>query len=190
MITLHNENTAKSLVNKEIHSMKAVQVETAFIKHESFPLKIEKLNFDKLKWKLTKSVEASWTEELCNLAEVEYKKFLSLKLIYPKISFVPNKLVDKFWHEHILDTASYMKDCQSVFGFFLHHYPYFGIYGAEDQNNLQDAFEQSVKFYEKHFGKYPKHQLLTGDFKTAMRCQDHACHVASECACRVEGTCK
>jgi hypothetical protein len=190
MTNLHIESTAKSLANKVIHSMKAAQVKTKFMKHEPFPLQIEELNFDKLKWKLTKSVEASWTEELCNLAEVEYKKFLSLKLIYPKISFVPNKLVDKFWHEHILDTASYMKDCQSVFGFFLHHYPYFGIYGAEDQNNLQDAFEQSIKFYEKHFGKYPKHQLLTGDLKTAMRCQDHACHVASECACRVEGTCK
>ena len=74
-----------------------------------------------------------------------------------------------------------MKDCQSVFGFFLHHFPYFGIYGIEDQNNLQDSFEQSVELYEKHFGKYPENHLLTGDLKTATRCQDHASHVAIVC---------
>ncbi|MDT0628050.1 hypothetical protein [Alteromonas sp. W364] len=190
MNTSQNENMPNSSANKDIHPLKTIKDAIEFDKYEPFPLQIKQLNFDKLKWKLTKSIEASWSEELCNLAEIEYKKFLSLKLIYPKISFVPNKLVDKFWHEHILDTASYMNDCQSVFGFFLHHYPYFGIYGEEDQSNLQDAFEQSVKIYEKHFGKYPEHQLLTGDLKTAMRCQDHACHVASECACRVEGACK
>jgi len=93
---------------------------------------VNTINFEKLKWKLTKSTEATWNEAMCDFAEVEYKKFITLKLLYPKVSFVPSKLVDNFWHEHILDTKSYAEDCDTLFGTFIHHYPYFGIYGRND----------------------------------------------------------
>ena len=89
---------------------------------------VNTINFEKLKWKLTKSTEATWNESMCDFAEVEYKKFLTLKMLYPKVSFVPSKLVDKFWHEHILDTKSYAEDCDTLFGTFIHHYPYFCVF--------------------------------------------------------------
>ncbi|WP_334059487.1 glycine-rich domain-containing protein [Alteromonas sp. S005] len=152
---------------------------------------INSLNLDKLKWKLSKSSEATWTEELIDFAEEEYKKFLFLKLIYPKVALVPNKLVDKFWHEHILDTVAYQKDCEAIFGYFIHHYPYFGIYGDDDQRSLQTAFDETVALYEKHFGKYPTDVLYGANSNKAARCgDDHACHAPSSCACRVPGACK
>tara|TARA_R110001592_G_scaffold269430_1_gene535770 strand:- start:35 stop:583 length:549 start_codon:yes stop_codon:yes gene_type:complete len=153
-------------------------------------LLVNAINFEKLKWKLTKSVEASWTEEMCDFAELEYKKFLTLKILYPKVSFVPSKLVDKFWHEHILDTKSYAEDCSTLFGFFIHHYPYFGIYGDEDQQALQTAFEKTINLYETHFGSYPTDKLFGQQSSEAARCGDHACHVPSSCRCRVPGACK
>ena len=113
------------------------------------------LHFDKLNWKLTKSSESTWSDDLCDFAECEYRKLLSLKKWYPKLSFVPSKLVDKYWHEHILDTKSYLDDCNAVFGYFVHHYPYFGIYGDDDQSKLQVAYDQTVLL----FGFHVKHVL-------------------------------
>ncbi|MDO6650961.1 hypothetical protein Q4530_01085 [Colwellia sp. 1_MG-2023] len=151
---------------------------------------VKSINFDKLKWKLTKSAEATWTDKLCDLAELEYQKFLSLKLLYPKVSLVPSKLVDKFWHEHILDTKSYEDDCNKVFGYFVHHYPYFGIYGKDDQNALQVSFDKTIELYEMHFGKYPTKALFGSEAQQASRCGGHACHVPSTCACRTPSACK
>ncbi|MBB1419681.1 hypothetical protein H5187_20775 [Pseudoalteromonas sp. SG44-1] len=148
------------------------------------------LNFEKLKWKLTQSAEATWNTELCDFAELEYRKFLSLKKWYPKLSLVPSKLVDKFWHEHILDTRSYMDDCECLFGFYLHHYPYFGIYGDKDQSKLQSSFDETVTVYEEHFGAFPTAELYSKKSAQMARCEEHACHVPTSCACRVPGACK
>src|SRR4051812_31397808 len=112
--------------------------------HES----IEKLDFVRIKQKLMVSDEGEkWTFELCELAEREYKRFLTLIKINPKLEIVPTKLMDKFWHQHILDTVAYRRDCLEVFGYFLHHFPYFGIYGKEDQENLAKTFEKTKSLY-------------------------------------------
>ena len=151
---------------------------------------VKSLNFDKLKWKLSKSSEASWNADLCDFAESEYRKFLTLKKLHPKVSLVPSKLVDKFWHEHILDTLSYEKDCSKVFNRFIHHYPYFGINGDEDQKMLQTSFDETIKLYEMQFGDFPTSILFGEETAIAARCEDHACHVPSTCACRSPGACK
>lgn len=177
METLSIENTGRDIALQ--HSKALLQLERT----------VANLNFEKLKWKLTKSSESTWSDELCSLAELEYRKFLSLKKWYPKQPLVPSKLIDKFWHEHILDTKSYMSDCDTVFGYYIHHYPYFGIFGDDDQQNLQNTFNETVKLYEKHFGKFPTEQLY--EDQRGARCgDDHACHAPSSCACRVPGACK
>lgn len=145
---------------------------------------IEKLDFARIKHKLMVSEDGEkWTFEQCELAEREYKRFLTLIKLYPKTNFVPTKLMDRFWHQHILDTVAYQKDCLNVFGFFLHHFPYFGIYGKEDQKNLSISFEKTQLFYRICFGE----EMIN---PVESRCEDHACHVESECACRVSGACK
>jgi len=152
-------------------------------KHGLHP-SVESLDFERLKWKLCESGEAKMTKEECELAEQEYKRYLTLKKLYPGVELAPNKLLDEFWHAHILDTVSYHADCDAVFGYFLHHFPYFGIYGEDDYQNLVSAFDKTVELYEIHFGKYPE------KLNNAARCQDHPCHVPSTCACRAPGTCK
>ena len=132
------------LTQSEQHSVDYAGAIKNYIDEQIHPL-VKLLNFDKLKWKLSKSAEASWSESLCDYAEAEYIKFLTLKKLYPKVALVPSKLVDKFWHEHILDTKAYAEDCNKVFGRFVHHFPYFGIYGEDDQQSLQTSFDETIK---------------------------------------------
>ena len=172
----------------EVEQLLNFQISDNFL--EQLNSNVSALNFEKLKWKLTQSVEATWNSELCDFAELEYRKFLSLKKWYPKLSLVPSKLVDKFWHEHILDTQSYSNDCDALFGFYLHHYPYFGIYGDKDQSKLQNSFDETVAVYEKHFGPFPTAELYSNESAQMARCEDHACHAPTSCACRVPGACK
>jgi hypothetical protein len=159
-------------------------MQTTILKYTGIHPEIEKLDFSRIKHKLMVNDEdEKWNFEQCELAEREYKRYLTLIKLHPKTNFVPTKLMDKFWHQHILDTVAYHKDCNEVFGFFLHHFPYFGIYGKEDAANLSKEFEKTQVFYLKCFGEEMKKP-------EASRCEDHACHVESECACRVAGACK
>jgi hypothetical protein len=114
---------------------------------------IEALDLTMIKLKLQDKEEGQgWSKKQCDEAEKEYKCFLALKRKYPEKDIVPNGDIDKFWHQHILDTAKYAVDCQELFGYFLHHYPYFGMNGKQDAENLSDAFEETKLLYKKHFG--------------------------------------
>jgi len=68
---------------------------------------------------------------------------------------VPSKIVDTFWHYHILDTQAYAEDCDRVFGSFLHHYPYFGMRGEADARALTDAYDETLVLYESRYGAPP-----------------------------------
>ncbi len=110
------------------------------------------LDLKMIKLKLRDKEEGEgWTKGMCDETEVEYKRFLVLKRLYPEKDIVPNGPVDKFWHQHILDTAKYAEDCELLFGYFLHHYPYFGMNGKKDAQNLTDAFEETKELYKRHF---------------------------------------
>ncbi|WOD11669.1 hypothetical protein RPW65_01970 [Pseudomonas sp. NyZ704] len=149
-------------------------------------MNVSRLCFKRLKHKYTESLEAEMSGVEWDTAELEYRRFLTLKYLYPSVALVPSKQVDAIWHAHILDTRAYREDCQQVFGHFIDHYPYFGIYGQDDYQELKSTFAQTVALYEKHFGAYPG----GGSETQAMRCKDHSCHVPTSCACRVEGACK
>jgi hypothetical protein len=150
-------------------------------------MNVNRLDFKRLKHKYTESSEAEMAAAEWDMAELEYRRFLTLKRFYPSVALVPSKTVDAIWHAHILDTRAYREDCQQVFGRFIDHYPYFGIYGQDDYQELKSAFAQTVALYEKNFGAYPG----GGIEAQAMRCgDDHACHAPTSCACRVEGACK
>jgi len=60
--------------------------------------------------------------------------------------------VDEIWHHHILDTRQYVKDCDCIFGYYFHHYPYFGTRSNTDKANLDLAFEMTQTLHEIEFG--------------------------------------
>ena len=86
-------------------------------------------------------------------AVMKYRRFLKLIVMYPEQVIVPSKEIDEVWHTHILDTLKYPGDCERVFGFFLHHFPYLGTRGEEDKKGWLESFETTCDLYEKHFGE-------------------------------------
>jgi len=115
---------------------------------------INALDLDPIKLKLMDPEEGhGWSREYVDRVELAYRRYLTLLVKFPEETIAPSKDVDKFWHGHILDTMKYAEDCESVFGYFLHHFPYFGMRGEEDAVNLRDASERMHSIYEREFGE-------------------------------------
>jgi hypothetical protein len=111
------------------------------------------LNLDPIKEKLM-HVESGegWSAAKANAVEKEYRRFLCLMKMYPNEMIAPLVDVDTFWHYHILDTMKYAKDCEQAFGYFVHHYPYIGMRGKEDEQVRLDSGELMRTLYEATFG--------------------------------------
>jgi hypothetical protein len=93
-----------------------------------------------------------WTQERVDAVEREYRRFLYLMKKYPDELTAPSMEVDRFWHQHILDTMKYARDCESAFGYFLHHYPYLGLgLAGDDAAAHQSAGERMCELYEEAF---------------------------------------
>jgi hypothetical protein len=97
-----------------------------------------------------------WSQDKADAVEKEYRRFLCLMKMYPDEDTAPLVDVDTFWHYHILDTMKYAVDCQAVFGYFLHHYPYVGMRGDDDEQFRLDSGDRMRELYEATFGEaYP-----------------------------------
>jgi hypothetical protein len=118
---------------------------------------VMQLDLDPIKTKLM-HVESGegWSLEKANAVEKEYRRFLCLMKMYPDESIAPLVDVDTFWHYHILDTMKYAVDCEQAFGYFVHHYPYVGLRGGDDEQFRIDSGERMQNLYEATFGEaYP-----------------------------------
>lgn len=141
---------------------------------------IQNLNFEMQKMKMKESAEGEgYSQEKVILAEKEYKRFLTLLELYPEKPIVPNKLMDTFWHYHILDTKKYLEDCEKVFGGFLHHFPYFGLRGEEDAIDLENAFQETLRLYQLVFNE----SMLKPQMSDAAHCK-RACVSYCKRACK------
>jgi len=116
-----------------------------------------------------------------DLAEQEYRRFLTLRVLHPDARLVPTELIDTFWHAHILDTRVYFFDCNTVFGHYLHHHPYLELSGDDSQNEMNSLFKMTEQLYRAHFGE---EMCRAQSSAQGARCQDKACHVPSNCRCR------
>jgi hypothetical protein len=110
------------------------------------------LNTIKVKLMHQRSGEG-WTLDRVNAVEKEYRRFLHLTKKYPDEAISPSLDVDRFWHQHILDTVKYARDCEAIFGYFLHHYPYLGLGlgGRDDSAEREHAGERMRELYEETF---------------------------------------
>jgi hypothetical protein len=81
-----------------------------------------------------------------------YRSFLKLCAWYPDEDIVPSKGMDLAWHTHILDTGKYAADTEAVFGYFLNHFPYFGMRGDDDVTAWQAAGDRTRELFRAHFG--------------------------------------
>ena len=124
---------------------------------------VMQLDLEPIKMKLMHVASGEgWSLEKANAVEKEYRRFLCLMKIYPDEDTAPLVDVDTFWHYHILDTMKYAADCEQVFGYFLHHYPYVGMRGEDDEQFRLDSGDRMRELYEATFGEaYPGAEAST-----------------------------
>lgn len=91
--------------------------------------KVSLLEFSLQTRKMTEVM--GWPPEAVAVMEEQYRRFLALSAALQaagsEVMLVPNRPIDEFWHAHIMDTEKYQADCQTVFGQYFHHFPYFGF---------------------------------------------------------------
>jgi len=96
-------------------------------------------------------LKEDWTEERAIKAVEGYKKYLALTKALDGYQLVPNADIDEIWHYHILDTRQYVKDCEEIFGGFLHHYPYFGMLDEQNEKEWKKYQEISNSIWQELF---------------------------------------
>ena len=126
------------------------------MKKTSFNEFSRNLDLGSIKFSLTQREDGpSWSLDKTEALEIWYRRFLYLSSIYNDKVIVPSKEIDIFWHTHILDTQKYMSDCDTLFGKYVHHFPYFGMRGEKDRRLLEKAFCETEKLFLFHFGELP-----------------------------------
>ncbi|MEP7162443.1 MAG: hypothetical protein ABI747_01625 [Candidatus Moraniibacteriota bacterium] len=116
--------------------------------------KILALDVDTVKYKLMNpDAGEGMTREQADAAEKWYKRFLVLVIENPGKNIVPHKVIDRFWHTHILDTRKYGEDCRQLFGAMLHHFPFFGMRDDTDFDHLVAAGDETRDLYVERFGE-------------------------------------
>ena len=117
-------------------------------------LRLGRMDLSKVRRKIMepKPEGQGWTETQALEAEKWYKRYLATIISFPEATrHVPNLPIDLFWHQHILDTSAYRVDCAHVLGYFLDHYPYFGLNG--DATERDDSFDVTNTLYQQIFGE-------------------------------------
>jgi hypothetical protein len=134
---------------------------------------IEELDFERIKAKLLHKHRGAVTEDDIARAEAGYRQFLKIIAKYPDAPVVPSEAVDEFWHMHILDTQRYGADCERIFGYMVHHDPYIGIDGPQDEARLADAARSSHALFMREFGtaaEAPAYCIRSAEGATAAYC--------------------
>lgn len=109
--------------------------------------KIDALDLEVVKLKLTMPPEEGgygWPVEETDHAILAYRQFLKQVLSYragndageamSKRGPAPDAVTDIVWHTHILFTEKYHRDCEALFGEYIHHRPRVGTDVSADHH--------------------------------------------------------
>ena len=130
-------------------------------------------NFELAVQKLVELNPEQWNLVRAAKAVLDYQRYMAVTKALGGVQLVPNGGIDEVWHMHILDTRAYMQDCDALFGEYLHHYPYFGMLGEENQQQWFDVQAQSAQLWLRLFNE----PLYSND-SVAQKCpQVCPCHI-------------
>lgn len=115
------------------------------------------IDFNMLIFKITQpdpNIARIWDQESAHTVVRYYQNYLWLLRKYSEqYPVIPPSIdIDEIWHHHILDTYKYHADCQHIFGQYLHHYPYYGMRGESDFEDLQRTFKITQDLHIQEFG--------------------------------------
>lgn len=95
-----------------------------------------------------------WDARETEAATREYRRHLLLRYLHPGLRIAAmNKRGDLLWHEHIIDTDKYRRDCERIFGAILDHEPFYEppAVPPEEDPHIQEA----RKLYGHEFDEAP-----------------------------------
>ncbi|MBJ7319219.1 MAG: hypothetical protein JHC96_10505 [Brevundimonas sp.] len=100
------------------------------------------LDLDPIAFKL--AYDERWSLKEIDQTILEYRAMLQLIRSSDGQSLAPSRAIDTVWHHHILDTQKYIADCEALFGRYVHHFPYSGLFS-------EDAAEQQRARFDRTF---------------------------------------
>lgn len=118
--------------------------------------------------------EQLWDEERVARALHEYKQFLALMHWNPEAVLVPSEDIDDIWHTHVLNTARYQTDCETIFGCFQHHSPTFGASEEVQDEHMTDR-DETLQLFEEAFGEVPLSYAINAERRCGRTTADRRC---------------
>ena len=118
--------------------------------------------------------EHLWDEVRVARALHEYKQFLALMYWNPEAALIPSEDIDDVWHAHVLDTARYQTDCETIFGCFQHHSPTFGT-SEEVQDEHTNDREKTLQLFKEAFGEDPQSYAINAERRCGRMAADRRC---------------
>jgi hypothetical protein len=113
---------------------------------------INELDLEPIKFLMMKNGSFnSWDQKMADHVAELYRSFLYLIWKYPNEDIHPTYEIDVFWHGHILDTEKYVRDCELIFGKYIHHYPYAGLLGEESEKEAGDVIKRTIDLVSIEF---------------------------------------
>lgn len=104
--------------------------------------------------------EQGWLQSDAKTVCQMYRNFLYLNKKYGKAEQLPpSQDIDEFWHNHILDTKNYRRDCENIFGQYFDHNPFISATDTHSTQSLQTAFQNMLKLYAQEFNGEELHQV-------------------------------
>lgn len=94
-----------------------------------------------------------WDYRMAGDVALEYEKFMILRNENPNLS--PPDNIDKFWHQHILNTNHYYNYCLNKFHKLIHHNPVDSL----DQTARSIRLQNTIIAYRNKFGFVQKTKI-------------------------------
>lgn len=115
-----------------------------------------------------------WDEGRVARALHDYKQFLALMHWNPEAFLVPSDEIDDVWHTHVLNTARYQADCETIFGCFQHHSPSMGASEEVVEAHTNDR-EETLRLFEEAFGEVPQSYTVDANRRCGRTVAERRC---------------
>lgn len=112
-------------------------------------------------------LEYDWDRKYAKSVAFEYMRFLDLRHEDPDLS--PSDDIDRFWHQHILNTKSYFTYCFKKYAQIVHHNPA----DAYDQKARAVRLKNTIAAYIEKFGPIKSKKIWASGKESTKKVVDY-----------------
>lgn len=110
------------------------------------------LDFNLVKQKLSGAAgKRPWSKSKCEKIELAYKRFLTLRRMFPGKLLIPSPSIHEFWRQHYLEKEKYANDCRIVFGYHIGKLLWQQKHLRTGEYQLEQASLETKHLYQTYF---------------------------------------